>query len=225
MSAKDVIKNSFLKQFSTDVSTSTILIMLLVTALIGVYIFFVYRVACRKAFYSRSFAISLVAISMITAIIILTVQSSVVISLGMVGALSIVRFRTAIKDPHDTIYIFWAIVEGLCVGAGAYKLAVIAGIFIALVLTAMCFYTKLHNKYIIIVRGSVDLAKEGVIRKLSENFSSVKVRAVNNRENSVEMILEVSVRGKIKMSSVDGLKRVNGVRSANWILETGENVG
>ena len=99
MSFKDIFKKSFLSQFNSDLSTTSIIMALLITAVIAVYIFAVYRVVCRKAFYSRSFAISLPVIAMITASVIIAVQSSIVISLGMVGALSIVRFRTAVKDP------------------------------------------------------------------------------------------------------------------------------
>lgn len=101
MSFKDIFKKSFLSQFNSDLSTTSIVMALLITAIIAIYIFAVYRVVCRKAFYSRSFAISLPVIAMITASVIIAVQSSIVISLGMVGALSIVRFRTAVKDPMD----------------------------------------------------------------------------------------------------------------------------
>ena len=96
MSIQDVLKKSFLNQFNSDLSTTSIVGTLILTALIGTYIFVIYRAVCRKAFYSKSFAISLPVISMITASIIISIQSSVVISLGMVGALSIVRFRTEI---------------------------------------------------------------------------------------------------------------------------------
>lgn len=116
MSVRDVIKNSFLNQINTDISTTDVLVVLLATAILGVYLFFIYRMVCKKAFYSKSFAISLVVIALVTSIIIITIQSSVVISLGMVGALSIVRFRTAIKDPMDLAFLFWAISIGIICG-------------------------------------------------------------------------------------------------------------
>ena len=105
MSTKDVIKNSILKQFgATDISPTTIIIALLITAILAIYIFFVYRAMSKRSFYSKSFAVTLVIVSIVTALIIMAIQSSVVISLGMVGALSIVRFRTAIKDPLDIAF-------------------------------------------------------------------------------------------------------------------------
>ena len=120
MSFKDIFKKSFLSQFNSDLSTTSIIMALLITAVIAVYIFAVYRVVCRKAFYSRSFAISLPVIAMITASVIIAVQSSIVISLGMVGALSIVRFRTAVKDPMDLAFLFWSISVGIICGATLY---------------------------------------------------------------------------------------------------------
>ena len=108
MSIQDVLKKSFLNQFNSDLSTTSIVGTLILTALIGMYIFVIYRAVCRKAFYSKSFAISLPVISMITASIIISIQSSVVISLGMVGALSIVRFRTAVKGRFCSGRFLWA---------------------------------------------------------------------------------------------------------------------
>ena len=106
MSVQDVLKKSFLSQFNSDISTGSTIIALIITAAIAIYIFCVYKAVCRKAFYSKSFAISLPVIAMITACIIIAIQSNAVISLGMVGALSIVRFRTAVKDPMDLAFLF-----------------------------------------------------------------------------------------------------------------------
>ena len=107
-SFKDILKKSFLEGFaSSDITAKTVMVALLVTTLIAVYIFVVYKLMCRKTFYSKNFNISLVGVALITAAIIITIQSSVVVSLGMVGALSIVRFRTAVKDPMDLMFLFW----------------------------------------------------------------------------------------------------------------------
>ena len=134
MSIQDVLKKSFLNQFNSDLSTTSIVGTLILTALIGTYIFVIYRAVCRKAFYSKSFAISLPVISMITASIIISIQSSVVISLGMVGALSIVRFRTAVKDPMDTAYMFWALTMGILLGAELYVIAIVVALGISVIL-------------------------------------------------------------------------------------------
>ncbi len=134
MSISDFFKKSFLEGCAFGPLTiSTIAVCLLIAGALGIYIFFIYRLMCRRAFFNKNFSIALIAIAEITAAIILTVQSNVVISLGMVGALSIVRFRTAIKDPLDLIFLFWAISVGIFCGAG---LAVVA-VAVCLVLSVL----------------------------------------------------------------------------------------
>ena len=136
MNFKSIFKNSFLEAFAqNEVSAGEVTVILLSTCVIALYIFLVYRMITRKTFYSKNFNISLAALSLITAIVILTVQSNIVLSLGMVGALSIVRFRTAIKDPMDLVFLFWAISVGIACGAGMLEIAVIG----SLVLTALIF--------------------------------------------------------------------------------------
>ena len=118
MGFNDVLKKSFIQTATEGMSIGNAVLALGITCLIAVYIFFIYRVMTRKSFYSKSFNVSLVALSLITAAIILSIQSSVVISLGMVGALSIVRFRTAVKEPMDLVFLFWSISIGIICGAG-----------------------------------------------------------------------------------------------------------
>ena len=120
MSFKDIFKKSFLEGFATAELTGRVILAALgIAAVLALYIFFVYRIMTRKTFYSRNFGIALVGVALITAALILTMQSSVVISLGMVGALSIVRFRTAIKDPLDLMFLFWSISVGIICAAVA----------------------------------------------------------------------------------------------------------
>ena len=220
MSAKDVIKNSFLKQFSTDVSTSTILIMLLVTALIGVYIFFVYRVACRKAFYSRSFAISLVAISMITAIIILTVQSSVVISLGMVGALSIVRFRTAIKDPMDLAFMFWAISVGIICGANLYEVAILGSILITIVILALHLIPNVKPALLLLVNASDSSVESKIVEVVAENTKASKVKSRSITAEGIDMIIELKCDTESEL--IKAVAAVESVKNVTLMEHDGE---
>ena len=129
MSFKDIFKKSFLEGFATAELTGRVILAALgIAAVLALYIFFVYRIMTRKTFYSRNFGIALVGVALITAALILTMQSSVVISLGMVGALSIVRFRTAIKDPLDLMFLFWSISVGIICGAGMAQIAVILSV-------------------------------------------------------------------------------------------------
>ncbi len=121
---KDIFKKSFIEGFSRyDMTPENILIVFAISAIFSVYIFIAYRILTRKTFYSKNFNISLAIINLITAGIILTMQSNVVVSLGMVGALSIVRFRTAIKDPMDLVFLFWSISCGIITGAGQAEIA------------------------------------------------------------------------------------------------------
>lgn len=136
MSFKDIFKKSFIQGFTRyDATPENIIVVFFISVIFAVYIFAAYRLLTRKTFYSKSFNIALPALVLITAAVILTIQSSVVISLGMVGALSIVRFRTAIKDPMDLVFLFWAISTGIICGAGLAQISCV----LAFVLTLSLF--------------------------------------------------------------------------------------
>ena len=138
MSKKEILNWFTVNNESLDVSK--ILFVLGVGILVAVVIFATYRITYSGVSYNAKFNVGNVVMLLIASVIMLMISSNMAISLGMVGALSIVRFRTAVKDPHDTVYIFWSIVEGLCVGAQIYKLAVISTVVIAVVLVAASFY-------------------------------------------------------------------------------------
>ena len=130
MSFKDMIKNSVLENFSSDITPQRIIIVLLVALVLGLYVFVIYRMAVNNEFYSKDFNRTLVLMAVVTAGIVLAIQSNLVISLGMVGALSIVRFRTAIKSSIDLFFLFWAISIGIICGAGLYLLALMLSIIV-----------------------------------------------------------------------------------------------
>ena len=142
MNFNDIFKNSFLSDFSYTMDSKTIILNLALTALFAVYIFFVYRSITRKTFYSRNFNISLILMAIITAAIIITIQSNIVLSLGMVGALSIVRFRTAVKDPLDLGFLYWSISVGIICGAG---LSVVAAA-LCLIVTVIILISQVSSK-------------------------------------------------------------------------------
>ena len=133
MSISDLIKNKFVEEF-TAISVGTLLTTLLLSFALGLFVLVIYRVTYGGVSFSKSFALSLVMLSMVTALAILTVRSNVVLSLGMVGALSIVRFRAAIKEPIEIVYLFWSIASGIVVGAGLLPLALIGSAIIGLIL-------------------------------------------------------------------------------------------
>ena len=148
------------------------------------------------------------------------------VMLGMVGALSIVRFRTAVKDSRDTVFIFWSIAEGLSVGSQNFKLALVTTLFIGIVIAGVSFIPGGRNKYLLIIRGGeeqIDFA--GLMREIREVTSHIKLRSTNMDENHQEMIFELRVRGQLKLEELEQISSVDGVKAVNWVVETGENIG
>lgn len=220
MSFKDIFKKSFLSQFNSDLSTTSIIMALLITAVIAVYIFAVYRVVCRKAFYSRSFAISLPVIAMITASVIIAVQSSIVISLGMVGALSIVRFRTAVKDPMDLAFLFWSISVGIICGATLYEVAAEASILITLVMLGLHYVPNAKPALILLVNGTGVEVQEEVKQVLEENTSWYKIKSRNVSASGMDMIVELKTKQEDILTQK--ILAVPGVENATLMTHDGE---
>lgn len=202
-----------------------IILILLFGILIGVIIFLTYRAAYQGVSYNAKFNVGNVVLVLISETIMLMISSNIAISLGMVGALSIVRFRTAIKDPQDTIYIFWAIIEGLCVGAQIYQLALVSTLVIALLILSGSFYCAIKKKYLIIVRGNGGISQDEVLTCLKKFYKKVKIRSVNYESSHCEMICEVAARSEIGQDVVLEIKKLNNIAGVSWLLEMGEHVG
>ena len=149
MGVKDIIQKSLLEGYATsNITVVTVLVCMLCTLAISLYIYYVYKYVNRNAFYNKSFHLSLILMAIVTAAIILTIQSNIVVSLGMVGALSIIRFRTAIKDPIDLGFLFWAISAGIICGAGFALIAVIASVVITFVIVGILLPTAVKRPLI-----------------------------------------------------------------------------
>ncbi len=194
MGIKDIIKKSFLEGYATsDIQLSTIFICMLCTAAIAAYIFVVYKSLNKNSFYNKNFNMSLMGMAVITAAIILTIQSNIVVSLGMVGALSIVRFRTAIKDPMDLIFLFWAISVGIICGAGFAMIAVIASVVFTIILVLFSLFPAAKGNLILVI-NAVSHEDEGVILGSVKEFCPYsKVRARNISKSGMNLAIEVSV--------------------------------
>ena len=223
MGFKDVFKKSFLEGFtSMDITTGKIAATLIVTALLALYIFAIYRLVTRKVFYSKNFNISLAVMSLITSAIILAMQSNLVISLGMVGALSIVRFRTAVKDPMDLLYLFWAITTGITTGAGMYVLALIA----AVVMIAMIFlfYHKQQKGriYIAVIHYQGDEAGDEIIRSFGKMKYFIKSKTM--RGEKTEMAVEVFCRQN-DLDFTEKIRKIANVEDITLIQYNGEYHG
>ena len=162
MSTKDVIKKSILEGFSMEMSTFHVVSILLITVLLSVYIFYIYRLNSHSSFYSRDFNKTLAIMPVLTAAIVLALQASLVISLGMVGALSIVRFRNAIKNPMDLLFLFWSISTGIICGAGLYMLAIVTCLVVT-ILSFLLDFIKTPQASLLLVLNSSD---KGIEKKL-----------------------------------------------------------
>ena len=223
MSVQDFIKKSILESGVFDGVTVTNAALGLLTALImGAVIYFVYKRFYTGVIYSRSFAITLVGMTVLTAMVTLAISTNIVISLGMVGALSIVRFRTAIKDPLDLLYLFWAITTGITSGAGMYVLVLVA----AVVMTVMViiFYSRQQKGriYILVVHYTGDEAGDNIIR----SFGKIKyfIKSKTLRKEKIEMAIEVFCKNNDTFF-MEKIRAIDGVEDATLIQYNGEYHG
>lgn len=217
----DIFKKSFLEGYaSSNLTVKSIAACMLITILISAYIFLVYRLINRNAFYNKNFNVSLPAMAIITAAIILTIQSNIVISLGMVGALSIVRFRTAIKDPMDLVFLFWAISVGIICGAG---LAVIAVIASAALTVGILIAEKLpiaRAPQILLVNSSTFDSEDDIMEIIKKYCSLYKVKARNLMQDHLDMAVEIRAKEDAKL--VRELMQLENVTSASIVAHDGE---
>lgn len=218
---KDIIKKSFMEGYSaTDITTKTVVIALLITAAISLYIFFLYRAITRKTFYSKNFNISLVGVALVTATIILTIQSSIVVSLGMVGALSIVRFRTAVKDPLDLMFLFWAISTGIVCGAGFAEFAVLLAIILTIMVFALNCIPIAKAPMILVVNAADTLKEEAIVDAVKKRAAYFSVKSRNLTQTSLDLTIEL--RTKEDASLVRDIQAIKGVQSVALLKHDGE---
>lgn len=221
MSFKDIFKKSFLEGYAgAEMTTVTVTTALLIASALAFYIFLVYRVLTRKTFYSKNFNISLAGITLITAALILTMQSSVVLSLGMVGALSIVRFRTAIKDPMDLMFLFWSISVGIICGAGLAQVAIILSIALTLGIMFLDWMPVAKAPMILVVNATDLKAEKSVADVVVAYDKHYHVKSRNMTASSLDLIIELrTVQGAELIEQVMSLK---GILSASLLSHDGE---
>ncbi|MCD8241424.1 MAG: DUF4956 domain-containing protein [Lachnospiraceae bacterium] len=217
----DIFKNSFLEGFtSMDITTAKIAVTLFMTALLGLYIFAIYRLVTRKVFYSKNFNISLVAMAMITAAIILAMQSNLVISLGMVGALSIVRFRTAIKDPMDLVFLFWSISVGIICGASLYEVALITSVVVTVLILALDMLPVGRAPMMLVVNSSVMDSEKEILEVIGRYAKSYRIKSRNLSKDRLDMVVELRVKDESGL--VTEVAALDGMISASLIAHDGE---
>lgn len=220
MSFSDVFKSSFLSNINSF-STLDVLLALGLSFVLGLFIFFIYKKTYQGVMYSDSFGISLIAMSMITSLVIIAVTSNVVLSLGMVGALSIVRFRTAIKEPMDIAFLFWAIAVGIVLGAGLLPLAIIGSVIIGIIIVVFSTRKAGDTPYILVV-NCVDESTEIAVKELIDKEAKknlLKSKSVNKL--GIELTFEVRIKND-DTHFVNQISTAAGVSNAVLVSYNGE---
>lgn len=208
----DIFKSSFLEKTSSFSFIDSIL-GLLAAFVIGLLIYWVYKKTYSGVIYSHTFNISLIIMSMATALIIMGISSNILLSLGMVGALSIVRFRTPIKDPMDIVYIFWAIVIGILCGAGFIPLAILGAILIGAVLLVFNNRVKVENPYLLVIRYNDAVVEQPIEQLVTSNSRKHTIKSKSVMPGSHEITYEVRVKQN-DMNFMNSLSAIEGVESA-----------
>ena len=223
MHFSDIFKSSFLENV-TSISILDMALALLLAFGVGVFIFFIYKKTYQGVMYSSGFGVTLIALTMISTLVILAVTSNVVLSLGMVGALSIVRFRTAIKEPLDIAFLFWAIAAGIVLAAGLIPLAVFGSIIIGLVILLFANKKAYHNPYIVVLSCADHASEAGATEFLRSKCSRCVVKSKTARPGGVELNLEVRLADD-NTDFVNELAGLPGVASAVLVSYNGEYMG
>lgn len=221
MSTKDILKNSFLESIAAaDVTPQEIFLVMFITTVLALYIFCIYRVLTRKTFYNKSFNITLAALALITAGVILTIQSSIVVSLGMVGALSIVRFRTAVKDPMDLAFLFWAISIGIICGARLYVIAVIVSIFLTILFFVLDKLPVAKAPKILVVNADGMDAEDKILEVVERLAGYYRVKSRSLSAEQLDMVVELRVKEEKEL--VKGINGLKGVHAVSLLAHDGE---
>ena len=223
MNFNDIFKSSFLENVSS-VSLLDMGIALALAFCLGLFIFMVYKKTFNGVMYSSSFGVTLIALTMITTVVILAVTSNVVLSLGMVGALSIVRFRTAIKEPLDIAFLFWSIAVGIVLAAGMIPLAVIGSVIIGVILLVFVNKKSHVHPYILVLECDCQESENQAKEFLAQHVTRSVVKSKTAQAGKVELNLEVRLK-EDNTDFVTALSRINGVRSAVLVSYNGDYMG
>ena len=223
MSFKDIFKSNFLENV-TSVSILDMVIALVLAFGLGMFIFMVYKKTYNGVMYSSSFGTTLVALTMISTVVILAVTSNVVLSLGMVGALSIVRFRTAIKEPLDIAFLFWSIAVGIVLAAGMIPLAVIGSVLIGVILLVFVNRKSHKNPYIVVIRCDNHDAEKNAKAFLDSKTERCVIKSKTAQKGLVELNTEIRLKDD-NTDFINELSDMNGVQSAVLVSYNGDYMG
>ena len=220
MTFNDIFKSSFLESV-TEFSILDTLIGLGFALVIGLFIFVIYKKTLTGVLYSNGFALTLVGLSLVTTLVIMAVTSNVVLSLGMVGALSIVRFRAAIKEPVEIVFLFWSLAVGIVIGAGMLPLAVIGSAIIGLILLLFANRKVRHNPYILVLSCADEGAESAALELLGRNTAHWQVKSKTVTASGIELTAELRARDA-STAFVNEISRLPGVGNATLVSYNGE---
>ena len=223
MTFKDIFKSDFLNNI-TSVSILDMALALVLAFGLGLFIFLIYKKTYTGVMYSSSFGVTLVALTMITAVVILAVTSNVVLSLGMVGALSIVRFRTAIKEPLDIAFLFWSIAVGIVLAAGMIPLAVIGSVIIGVILLVFVNRKSHANPYIVVISCANYDSEKRATAFLEQNTQRCVVKSKTAQKGNIELNLEVRLKNE-NTDFINALSDMPGINSAVLVSYNGDYMG
>lgn len=223
MTFNDIFKSSFLENV-TAVSPLDMILTIILAFGIGVFIFYVYKKTYSGVMYSSSFGVTLIALTMITSQVILAVTSNVVLSLGMVGALSIVRFRTAIKEPLDIAFLFWSIAAGIILAAGMIPLAVIGSVVIGVILMLFVNKRPHRNPYILVLTCTDQQAEQEATQFVNAQVAKAVIKSKSVRSGLIEINMDIRMKND-NTAFVNQLSAMEGVNSAALVSYNGEYMG
>ncbi len=220
MSFSDIFKKNFLENFSGNISIQMVIVTLIVALIFSLVVFYVYKFTSKNTIYSKSFNVTMSLISIITAGVVLSMQANIVVSLGMVGALSIVRFRTAVKEPRDLLFLFWSISNGIIIGAGVYSLVFIMAIILTIGLLAFDLLPNNKIPYLLVVNISDNNVFDKIVDTLIVNSVKYKVKSRNVSKGNIDVVFELSCKSSELL--VEDLNKIKGISSYNLISQDGE---
>lgn len=221
----DVLKKSiFDLDFANSLSLGEILSVLLVTFIMGMWVFYIYKLTFQGVLYTQTYNVSLVMIGLVTSLVIMTISTNIILSLGMVGALSIVRFRTAIKDSMDIVFMFWSISIGIANGAGFFKLSIAGLIVISLALVLLTKYKSRSNPYLLIVNyENNDQRSKEILGLLRSRLKYAVVKSKSIKKGFAELAIEVRIN-QDEHELIDELSRLDYVTTSTLVAYNGDYI-
>lgn len=219
MTFNDIFKSSFLESM-TGFSLSEVLLAMLFAVIVGLFIFWVYKKTFTGILYSSGFALTLIGLTLVTTLVIIAVTSNVVLSLGMVGALSIVRFRTAIKEPMEIVFLFWSIAVGIVIGAGMIPLAVLGSVIIGIILLIFANRKNVENAYILVLNCENEEAENTAAELLKNTVKKYRIKSKTVNAEGIELTSELKIKDD-KMAFVNQMNEIAGVKNATLVSYNG----